>query len=337
MNRYCTAEGEPSALVQSLRSPDRWIQFAAARAIMRLDPSGPFAGASYLPEVLGFLSASGGQRRVLIGYPRAEVARTLAGMFTELGFEVDTQLTGRPFLQQAFDSPDYVFLLLSDAIDRPGYRALIDTLRRDPRTGDLPIGLMVRAIHEPSGSEWVETDPLTLAFGQPLTQEDVARDTRRLLEAAGRRHVPLEHRLHQASFALDALAQLAQDPDRYHFYDLLRVEGAVRQALMYPPLAGQAARLLGVLGTPGAQQALVEYASMHAHLLAHREAAAEGFRVAVERRGLLLTGTQLRRQYDLYNAGEVLDGETQQVLASILDIIEAQSRKKVNTPTPEND
>jgi CheY-like chemotaxis protein len=326
--------GTPSVLAQSLRSPDRRVQLAAARAIMRLDPSGPFAGASYLPEVLGFLSASSGLRRVLIGDPRAEVARTLAGLFTELGFQVDTHVTGRPLLLQAFTSPDYVFLLVSDAIDRPGYRALIQTLRRDPRTGDLPIGLMVRAIYEAPGSPLVESDPLTLAFGQPQTAEDVARDTRRLLEAAGRRHVPLEHRLDQASFALDALVQLAQDPDRYHFYDLLRVEGAVRQALMHSPLAAQAAHLLGLFGTPSAQQALVEYAGTHAHPLAHRQAAVEGFRAAVERRGVLLTAAQLRRQYDWYNASEVLDGETQQVLASILDIIEAPSRQ-VNAPPPQ--
>jgi hypothetical protein len=330
-----SSDGQLRLLARSLRNPARRVRCAAARAIMKLDPHSTFAGSSFLPEVLGFLSSSGGRRRVLIGDPRAEVARTLAGSFDDLGFDVDTELTGRKFVLRAFDSPDYSFALIGDAMDRPAFRELVQILRRDTRTADLPIGVMVREVNEESAKWLAATDPLTLAFPQPQTQEDIAFDTRRLLQAAGRRQLSDAERVRQASFALDALAQLAAEPDKYGFYDLMRLEGRMQTALTTAALTSKAARVLGLLGTPAAQRSLVAFASAHVHPLADRQAAAEAFRVAVQRRGLLLTRPELLRQYEVYNASEILDRETQQVLSSILDTFEAPSQK--TDPSPKDD
>ena len=61
--------------------------------------------------------------------------------------------------------------------------------------------------------------------------------------------------------------------------------------------------------------------------LADRQAAADAFRVAVQKHGLLLTRAQLQTQYDLYNTSEQLDRDTQKVLSDILDAMEGPSRK----------
>ena len=71
-----STDGQPRLLVRALLDPHRRVQFAAARAIMKCDPQSSYPGSSHLPDVLGYLSASGGRRRVLIGDPRADVART---------------------------------------------------------------------------------------------------------------------------------------------------------------------------------------------------------------------------------------------------------------------
>ncbi|MHB8952270.1 MAG: HEAT repeat domain-containing protein [Pirellulaceae bacterium] len=330
-----STDGQPRLLTKALLNPHRRVQFAAARAIMKLDPQSTFAGSSHLPEVLGYLSTSGGRRRVLIGDPRAQVARTLAGYFDELGFDVDTELAGRELVLRAFDSPDYVFVLLGDAIDRPAYRELVQILRNDPRTADLPIGILARDLNQQSAQQLAESDPLTLAFPPPQTREDVAVDSQRILQAAGRRLVSADERAREASFALDALATLAADSEKYGFYDLLRLEPRMRQALTIPTLATQAARVLGLLGTPRAQQTLIEFASAQVPPLTDRQAAADAFRTAVGRRGLLLTRDQLQKQYELYNASENLDRGTQEVLAALLDTIEAPTRLTVPS-TKEN-
>ena len=92
-------------------SPLPRVKFAAARAVMNIDPTHPYPGSSYLRDVLGYLSASGGERRVLIGHPRVDEAQQLAGFFNVLGFAVDSQQTGRQLALQAFTSPDYSLVL----------------------------------------------------------------------------------------------------------------------------------------------------------------------------------------------------------------------------------
>jgi hypothetical protein len=115
----------------------------------------------------------------------------------------------------------------------------------------------------------------------------------------------------------------------------MRLEPRVQQALMIPTLTAKAARVLGLQGTPGAQTALIEFASAQVQPLADRQAAADAFRTAVDRRGLLLTRSQLQKQYELYNASEGLDRGTQDVLAAILDTIETPTRKAA-PPTKED-
>ncbi len=69
--------------------------------------------------------------------------------------------------------------------------------------------------------------------------------------------------------------------------------------------------------------------------LAARRAAVDAFTVAVGRRGILLTREQLLRQYELYNASEFMDRDTQQVLAGVLDALEAPSKQ--STGAAKND
>ena len=89
----------------------------------------------------------------------------------------------------------------------------------------------------------------------------MAVDAQRMLQVAGRRLVSADERFREASFALDALTTLAGDSEKYGFYDVLRLESRLRQALFVPTSAAQAARVLGLLGSPGAQQALIELRS----------------------------------------------------------------------------
>lgn len=319
-------DGQPTLLATALVSPLPRVKFAAAQAVMNIDPAQSYPGSSYLVDVLGFLSAGVGERRVLIGHPRVAQAQVIAGHLNVLGFTVDTTQTGRETALRAFSSPDYTFVLVHDAIDHPAYRELIQTLRHDQRTAKLPVGLITRDINKQQGEWFAKTDPLTLDLAPAPTLEDVASDTRRLLTLAGRSQILPDERIRQAQFALDALAQLASDPEKYDFYDLLPLDERIEGILSTPILAARAAKVLGQLATPRAQLALVRFASTQTHPLADRQAAATAFRAAVTLRGLLLTRPQLLRQYDIYNASEILDPETQQVLASILDAIEAPSQ-----------
>ncbi|MEX0818391.1 MAG: hypothetical protein WD070_02325, partial [Pirellulaceae bacterium] len=318
--------GRPSPLASCLKHPDRRVRFAAVEAIMNIDPVEPFAGSSYLADALGYFASTLGSRRVLVAHPRTDQAQTLAGMLNEIGFEADTAPTGRQALRLSVQYPDYEFFLVSDAIDHPAAGELVQQLRRDPRTARVPIGLMARQERFQQMERLTEDDPLAETFPRPHDVTGISLATRRLLERRGAELVSLDERMAQASAALDHMARLAQQSGVYAFYNLLRIESAIEQALRSPPLIDQAARVLGLFGTPSAQRLLVTLASQNGRRLSERQAAATAFDTAISRRGVLLARNEILLQYDRYNQSKILDGETQAVLGSLLDSIELPTR-----------
>ena len=59
----------PAPLALALQDPDRRLRMAALEAIVRLQPSRPFAGSSYVPAALSFFVNTSGTRRALVGRP----------------------------------------------------------------------------------------------------------------------------------------------------------------------------------------------------------------------------------------------------------------------------
>ena len=97
---------------------------------------------------------------------------------------------------------------MGDAIDQPAFAELVQVLRRDPRTADLPIGIMARDVNTEAARRLAARDALIVVLSPPQTREDVVADTQRLLQAAGRQLVSADERMREATFAIDALAKL---------------------------------------------------------------------------------------------------------------------------------
>jgi hypothetical protein len=334
-------DGQPRPLAEALRHPNRRLRLAAADAIMRIDPTQPFAGSSRLPEALGFFAGTYGVRRALVGHPRPSEAQTLVGMLNHMGFDADAAYTGRMTFLKAVDSPDYEFILISDALDMPQVTELLQMLRRDLRTAALPVGIMARIEHLNTLKDQTSFDLLTEVFPVPQDDHSMNFQARRLLQMAGRHLVPDYERIEQAALALDHLAHLASHPQKYVMYDLLRQEAAVESAIYTPELTDRAAKVLGLMGSPKAQQALVDFASRNALPLTQRQAAVGGFAEAVKLRGVLLTNPVIDLQYARYNRSATQPPETQELLGTILDIIESahkrheQAHAEANAAAPE--
>ncbi|MDP6468636.1 MAG: hypothetical protein QF918_12890 [Pirellulaceae bacterium] len=323
-----TTDGRPGSLTQMLLHEDRRMRFAAARVILQLDPQRPYPGSSYLVEALAFFARTGGTRRILVAHPRTDFGQFVVGMFRELGFEADTAQTGNQAIKLAHASPDYQFVLISDAIDRPAVAELMQQLRRDPRTRNLPLGVMTRQERARRMDHLTQTDPLAIAFPRLHSTEGARIQTRRLVKIAGRSRLGTDERIAHAEFALQQIARLASEPETYAFYDLVRYESSVRGALANSLIADQAAMALGLLATPDAQRTLIEVANQLARPLLDRQAAAKAFEASIKRRGILLTRGEILAQYDRYNESATANVETQEVLGSILDAIEAPTQSK---------
>ncbi len=320
--------GQESPLAQMLLHPDHRLRFAAAMAIVKLNPTVSFPGASHVTDTLAYYASTSGSRRVLVGHPRADDGQTLVGFMNEFDYQAEATYTGKGLLQFAVASPDYDFILISDAIDSPPVTELVQLLRKDFRTARLPIGVMARGERLDKMKAALEDDTLTTVFPRIHDSETAGFEVSRLVALASRNLMTPDERVDQAATALDALAFLADRPEPQPVYDLVRHEASIIRALTAPGLSAEAAKVLGRLATPKCQTALVDFISQHARPIEDRQAAAAALDAAVARRGTLLTKAQILLQYDRYNSSATLDPETQAVLGHVLDTLESQKEKK---------
>jgi CheY-like chemotaxis protein len=319
-----STNGRPTPLSRALEHADRHVRFAALEAVLTIDPRAPFAGSSRVPEAISYFVRSSSQRAALVAHPSAEVAATLAGMLSGLGFDAQIATNGRDLVLRAERTPDCEFILMSEFLTHPDANETLQAIRLDYRSARIPVAVL--SDDGRSRLAALENDPLTMVYPPPQSPPIASRLVRLLLERE--RQTDADQRVAQASAALDWLRRLAEKPRVYEFYDLLRAETATRDALASAALTDKAAPVLGLLATPGAQLALVDLASQNARPAADRRAAAIAFASAVRKRGVLLTTDQITRQYDRYNNSAALDQETQQILGSILDTLEASAEKQ---------
>ncbi len=316
--------GTPAPLVLALRHGDRRLRMAALGAIMALKPQQRFPGSSFVPEALEFFAASQGRRRALVAAPNVEASMSLTGYLTARGYEVDAVVGGRAAVEHLIASPDYELVFLDARLSYPPTGRLIQQLRRDGRTAPLPVAVIAdHGLYE-KAQRMVRDDPRSAAFHRPHAAEAAHWQIDRLAKLPGRAEVPVQERQRQAAQAVAWLAELGAE--RPGIYDLQRAEDTLRAALFVPALSEQAARVLGSVGTPESQVALVDLASRATQPIEVRRAAADAFARSVRKHGILLTTDQIRRQYDRYNASAEADAQTQKVLGSLLDAIEAPTQ-----------
>ena len=91
-------------------------------------------------------------------------------------------------------------------------------------------------------------------------------------------------------------------------------------------------KILSSLGTPLAQRTLISFANQSTLPLEDRRIAADAFAQSVKRTGVMLKSGEIQLQYDRYNASENEPKSTQEILAIILDAIEAR-RDQVSSKT----
>ena len=320
------ADGRPATLVDAARHADRRVRFAASAAIIKINPTSPYAGSSAVAEAIADLVTAAGRPRAMVATPRADHAQSLAALLSGLGYDASIATTGRDCVLGVSQSADYELLLVDVAIGEPEILWAFDALRRDRRTARLPIGLMADRATWDTAQRLARRDALTLVVSQAQDERTMEGQVRRLVELAGTTAIPPNVRLAQAETALGWMATTANNP--HGLYDWKRHESAIRDALGVSRLTAKAAAVLAQLGTHSSQRSLVELAGQNARPLPVRQAAAAAFTRSVPRFGVQLTTDEIAAQYARYNQSRDLDAETQRVLATVLDAIEGTAAVK---------
>ncbi len=314
----------PSLIAEAASHPDPRLRFAAVEALMKLAPQDwRFPGASQITHGIEHFANFSGTLRGVIADTIPQKAQNLAGLLAELGYETALATNGRDAVLQSVSSADVAFILLDTTLPNAPPDILIQKIRRDPRAAWLPVALLAPVNQLEEVRRLSQRFPRTAVFVRPHNPDAMKLQMDELMATVAYEFVGPEERLAQAQAALRWLAELAREPNHRALYDLRRLDAMLASVIYVPELTADAAAALATLGTHRAQLSLVEFASTNALPLASRQAAAEAFRAAVERDGVLLHPHEVLRQYDRYNASERLDAGTQAVLGSILDTIEA--------------
>jgi CheY-like chemotaxis protein len=323
--RLLTRDGaNPSPLVQALRSNDRRLRVAAAEAVMKLKPTVPFAGSSYLTDALADMIGATGHRRAAIAFPTLQPLQELAGMTNALGFQTETATNGRQLFAAAADSPDTELILISARTNHPSAVELVQQLREDPRTADVPICVMAELDERGFAEQAMGRFPRVFVDLRPPSLAEMKRIVARGAELAGDRLVPVKLRQKQAVPALEWLSALVPLPPE--IANVRRYEPAIERALYSPLTSAHAAAVMAQLATPSSQRALLDLASIGSQPLDVRKAAGAAFRQSVRQFGLRLSPSEIVQQYDRYNKSAQQDKETQRLLAALLDVIEKKGR-----------
>ena len=314
-------EASRSALARSLRYPNRRVQFAAVEAILAIGPTAAFKGACDLVHVLTRFASSDGRPRVLVVHPVRGEADVIANSLPEFGFEADIATNGTQAIACLLRKSDYDLIVVGDAVSSPKWSELVQQLRHlAPAT---PITIMFHSYNQSLAVDVATQIDQVEIFPIPYDAESV-KGLLKLSLATPSDPLTLAERREYADRSFGHLAKLAQ-PKYAGLFDVSKAEPVLQSAIHELRISEHTIRAAGLVGTPALQKSLVELASDSNRELKLREAAIEAIDVAVDRRGLLLTHSQLQTQYENYNHAIDVKADDVEVLGKLLDSIERPS------------
>ncbi|MFO0898504.1 MAG: hypothetical protein U0836_13870 [Pirellulales bacterium] len=313
--------GEPAPLALAARTSDRALNRAAVGAVLAIDPRDPFTGAGAVSETLRFLATGRGDRIAVVAHPRLDDGRNLGAWLAARGYQPIIVATGAEAYQAAVASADVELVLLHSALSKPCACDVIKNLRRDRRTATLPIGLMQLPPIDRSPLDEFERDPYSIAGIVPVEEPIFGRFLERLLIKAGAGVTPPDVRREQGDFAVAGLARLVESPRPW--FDLRSAEGALLARLDQGEPGPATIGALGLLGTPRAQRRLVELVANSLAPAEERQQALDAFIESIRRHGILLEAREIEQEYARYNASDEAAPEERQILAALLEALEA--------------
>ena len=283
-----TGNRRANPLVEALTAPSRRAQFAAARAIVALDPRKPFPGSSQVVPILArFVSSQSAPRAIVIDGNAARGGQQV-GFLKAIGYDARLALTGDDGFRAAAESSDVELILLDCHLVQGDWRVLdtVSNLKADARTASIPVYIV-----GPLNVGLVLDD---LAKRYPVKFLVTPTNPRILEEQLGGRPSGLtdaERTVYAREAAL-LLGSIASRPGNPFEPDLVRAEPALAIALNLPAADLASATALGDVPDAGAQRGLADALLDSAKPAPLRLNAANQLTRSIQRFGPLVTAEQ---------------------------------------------
>ena len=166
-------------------------------------------------------------------------------MTNALGFQSETATNGRQLFAAATESPDTELILVSARINHPTAVEVVQQLREDPRTADVPICVMAELDERGFAEQAMAKLPGVFVETRPPSLDAMKRIAARAASMAEIASCPPKLRQQEAVAALDWLAELAVLPPE--IANVRRYEPTIERALYSPLTATHAAAVLARL------------------------------------------------------------------------------------------
>jgi len=335
--------GSPGLLVRLLYDPDRRVQYAAARALLKLPTSLSPVASTRMVEVLRRFLLTDTAPRVLIAYAKNERAAQLRNAAKEAGYGSDVAANAKEALELLHNSAAYDAILLNNGMPDSELSFALTQLRADQDAGRLPLLLIASPAKEAEMTLIAQRTrngfvlPEVWATKGPELKRQIEESIKFASAPESLRRAPEEQQAwlqdqvrggkgqavseqEKKRFARDALdwfAQMARG--ELPGYDLMPAKNALRQALNSKEMAVQALRIIARYPTVETQQWL-------AGILFNEERAdlyvlaAQELNRHIQKNGLVLTAYQISQLQQLEQKTDVstpLRGELAIVIGTL--------------------
>jgi CheY-like chemotaxis protein len=316
-----SVNGQVNPLVEALSAPGRRARFAAAKALVTLDPRKPFAGSSRVVPVLAQFVTTGSNPRALVIDGNPGRGGQLVSFLKTLGYDSVLAPTGAEGFRMASESADFELILLDHHLIQGDWR-LHDTLanlKADARTAGIPVHVVGPLAREPDLASLTERFPGVRFIVSPTTPQILGEQ----LAIVGRpTPISAEERTGYAREAAALLAQIAARPQGPFHQDLARIEPELTIALSIPDTSLAASAALGDVADPDAQRGLADVLIDPSKPAELRLSAAAQLAKSAQRFGALVSADQEAKLL------EAFDGATDPALRTALGTVIGALRPK---------
>ena len=257
LNQMHLTGAQRSPVVLGLDYPDPRVQFAAAEAILQIDPPSPFRGSQRVVDVLKRALHTDGRAHAIIGEVSTDRGAMIGGILRELGYEAMVYTSGRDAFTAAASRSDVELVVLHPNIIRWPLSETLANFRADARTAKIPV-----IIHGPSQlTAKLQTQARIfqlVAFSSASeTPEDFDRQLKPLLKQIKTTSLSSQERTAQREAAAGWLAHIAQGR-RTKIFDIKPAESELTDLLEDEKLAPLGLTALGEIPTRSCQQIIAE-------------------------------------------------------------------------------
>ncbi len=169
-----STDGDPAhfgyPLVRALLHDDKRVRYAAAEALISINPKAPFLGSNRVVPVLAEALQEMRVRTVLVIEPDPEVRNKLREAITKLGYFPVVAATGAEGIHKAkaFPAEDAIVIdfktagkviFTATAINQKVTETVMDTLKLDPRTRGIPVLILSAAEEAESAKNIYKEEP----------------------------------------------------------------------------------------------------------------------------------------------------------------------------------